>query len=84
MSNASVAVGQDRDVPKPKPISTKEAAAIAGMTPATFRNAMIRERAKGRDYRMRQLDDRTPVWDEHAIRTWNAGRPERAEKTEQS
>jgi hypothetical protein len=67
-------------VPKPKPISTKEAAAIADMTPATFRSTMLRERAKGRDYRVRQMDERTPVWDEHAIRTWNAGRLGRAEK----
>lgn len=61
-------------MPKPKPISTKEAAEIAGMTPATFRNAMIRERNRGRDYRIKQLDERTPVWDEHAIHTWNSGR----------
>lgn len=73
-------------MPRSKPVMTPEAMKAAGITnPATFRKAMLRERQKGRDYRLPRdqwLDGRTPLWDEQALKAWAAGRPERAEKKE--
>lgn len=58
-------------------ITTKEAAELAGLLPASFRGEMTRERARGRDHRApRDLwpDGRTPLWDESSIHTWLEGR----------
>ena len=51
-------------------LTTTQAASLAGMTPAVFRRAMSRERARGRDYRLPGPDARTPLWDEVAVRAW--------------
>ena len=61
-------------------IVTARAAALAGMGPATFRNAMHRERRRGRDYRAPREtwpDARTPLWDADAVREWNQNRARR-------
>ena len=58
-------------------MTTAQAAALAGMTPARFRSEMTRERARGRDHRApRDLwpDARTPLWDEVSVRAWLAAR----------
>ena len=57
--------------------TTVEAAALAGLTPETFRKAMQRERAKGRDYRMpvdQWYPGNNPAWDEAHVRAWAARR----------
>lgn len=61
-------------------MTTAQAAALAGMDPATFRKAMSRERRRGRDYRAPREswpDARTPLWDAAAIESWHASRPRR-------
>ena len=61
-------------------ITTARAAALAGMGPATFRNAMHRERRRGRDYRAPREswpDARTPMWDAELVREWAATRTRR-------
>ena len=58
-------------------LTTKHAAELAGITPASFRREMHRERARGRDYRAQAEswpDDRTPLWDKAALRPWLASR----------
>ena len=52
-------------------LTTAQAAALAGMTPAAFRKEMSRERARGRDYRLPGPDARTPLWDETRVREWS-------------
>lgn len=75
---------QDQDVSRSRPITTAEAATVAGMSPEAFRKAMQRLRAKGHgDYRLPESEwypGGNPAWDERAVRAWAAGRPERAEK----
>lgn len=54
-------------------LTTKQAAELAGITPASFRREMHRERGRGRDYRALAgtwPDARTPLWDEAALRSW--------------
>ena len=61
-------------------VTTAQAAALAGMTPATFRKAMTLERRRGRDYRAPREswpDARTPMWDAELVREWAATRPRR-------
>lgn len=58
-------------------LTTKHAAELAGITPASFRREMHRERARGRDYRAPAEvwpDARTPLWDRQAVEAWLAGR----------
>jgi hypothetical protein len=60
-------------------ISTARAAEIAGLTPAAFRKAASRERARvgGVDLQARRdrwPDARTPMYDERKVRAWVAGR----------
>ncbi len=59
-------------------LTTAQAAELAGITPASFKREMSRERERGRDYRMPESawpDRRSPRWDEAAIRAWLASRP---------
>ena len=59
----------------PVNLTTAQASELAGITPASFRREMNRERAKGRDYQRPGPDARTPLWDEAGLRAWIAGRP---------
>ena len=64
-------------------MTTAQAAALAGMDPATFRRAMTRERQRGRDYRAPREtwpDARTPLWDADAVSAWDAGRQRRTNR----
>ena len=59
--------------PRSRPGTTREAAALAGMTVDAFNKAMQRERAKGRDYRYPQdqwYAGKTPKWDLTAVAGW--------------
>ena len=61
-------------------MTTAEAAALAGMSPASFRKAMTLERQRGRDYRQPREswpDARTPLWDADAVRQWSRERARR-------
>ena len=58
-------------------LSTAEAAAMVGLTPASFRAAMARARKQGHDARRAGPDARTPAWDEAALLAWHAARPGR-------
>ena len=61
-------------------MTTAQAAALAGMSPAAFRKAMTLERRRGRDYRRppeEWPDARTPLWDAELVREWAATRPRR-------
>ena len=61
-------------------MTTAEAAALAGMSPASFRKAMTLERRQGRDYRQPREswpDARTPLWDADAVRQWSRERARR-------
>ena len=61
-------------------MTTAQAAALAGMSPAAFRKAMTLERRRGRDYRLPPAewpDARTPLWDADAVREWNQNRARR-------
>ena len=61
-------------------MTTGQAAALAGMSPASFRKAMTLERRRGRDYRQpadQWPDARTPLWDADAVRQWNQNRARR-------
>mgnify|MGYP003427718806 FL=1 len=61
-------------------MTTAEAAALAGMSPAAFRKAMTLERQRGRDYRQPREswpDARTPLWDADAVRQWSRERARR-------
>ena len=67
-------------------MTTAQAAALAGMDPATFRKAMHRERQHGRDYRQPREswpDARTPLWDADAVSAWDAGRQRRTNRKDQ-
>lgn len=55
--------------------TTTQAAEAAGITRASFRREMNRERARGRDYRQPGPDARTPLWDADAVLAWLAARP---------
>ena len=55
-------------------LTTKHAAELAGITPASFRREMHRERAKGRDYRRPDPDRRQMLWDEVGVREWLTAR----------
>lgn len=53
--------------------TTAKAAELAGITPASFRREMHRERARGRDHRAPQEqwpDKRTPLWDYSTLSDW--------------
>ena len=86
VSDASADVVQDQDVSRSRPITTAEAAKIAGMTIAAFRKAMQRLRLQERnpvDLRLPEAEwfpGSNPAWDERAVRAWAAGRLGRAEK----
>ena len=54
--------------------TTLQAAEAAGITRASFRREMSRERAKGRDYRRPGPDQRTPMWDADAVMAWLTAR----------
>ena len=58
-------------------ITTAEAAQIAGMTPASFRKAMMRDRQAGNPDCRVMLDGRTVLWSEAMVRGWLDGRPGR-------
>ena len=67
-------------------ISTRTACQLAGMDPATFRNAMMRERRRGRDYRVPSElwpDARTPLWDADAVSAWSQTRARRNSERKQ-
>lgn len=54
-------------------LTTAQAAGLAGITPASFRSAMLRERQRGRDHRAPREqwpDARTPLWDEASLDAW--------------
>ena len=51
-------------------LTTAQAAEMCGMTRSHFRTAMTRARAKGQDFRLPGPDQRTPLWDEAALRAW--------------
>jgi hypothetical protein len=64
-------------MPRPRPVNTAQAAELAGMDQATFRKAMMRERQRGRDYRLPEaqwVDKRTPLYDGTAVESWAKGR----------
>ena len=61
-------------------LTTAQAAEMCGMTRSHFRTAMTRARAKGQDFRLPGPDQRTPLWDEAALRAWLA-RTRRASTT---
>ena len=68
-------------------MTTAQAAALAGMDPATFRKAMTRERRRGRDYRQPREswpDARTPLWDLMAVAKWSRERPRRTNRKDQT
>jgi hypothetical protein len=53
--------------------TTAKAAELAGITPASFRREMHRERERGRDHRAPREqwpDARTPLWDESTLDAW--------------
>ena len=61
-------------------MTTAQAAALAGMSPAAFRKAMTLERRRGRDYRLPPAewpDARTPMWDADAVGNWSRERRRR-------
>ena len=67
-------------------MTTAQAAALAGMSPAAFRKAMTLERQRGRDYRQPREtwpDARTPLWDADAVSAWDAGRQRRNNRKDQ-
>ena len=55
-------------------LSTFEAAALVGMSPAVFRATMARARRAGVDARLPGPDARTPLWDVDAVTAYLAGR----------
>lgn len=64
-------------------MTTAQAAALAGMSPASFRKAMTLERRRGHDYRLPREswpDARTPLWDLMAVAKWSRERPRRNRK----
>lgn len=56
-------------------LTTDEAAELCGITPASFRKAMTRERRDGNDYRLTERP--LVLWSEPKLRKWLAGRPGR-------
>lgn len=52
------------------PLSTAQAAELAGMSRSAFRGAMTRLRAAGQDFRLPGVDARTPLWDGAALSVW--------------
>ena len=61
--------------PRSRPGTTREAAALAGLSIDAFNKAMQRERAKGRDYRYpadQWYSGKAPKWDLTAIAGWSA------------
>jgi hypothetical protein len=63
--------------PRRKPLTTTEAAVVAGMNQPAFRREMHRERERGRDYRLPRdqwFDQRTPLYDATAVTAWAKGR----------
>ena len=68
--------------PRSRPGTTREAAALAGLSVDAFNKAMQRERAKGRDYRYPEdqwYSGKAPTWDLTAVEGWVSTR-KRAEK----
>lgn len=66
-------------------LTTTQAAALAGLSPASFRREMNRERTRGRDYRRPRdwwPDRRTPLWDEATIRAWCLAREHRRTRSD--
>lgn len=56
-------------------LSTVQAAALLGVTPAGFRSQMVQARRGGVDARVSGPDARTPLWDEAVLRVWMVSRP---------
>lgn len=59
------------------PLTTAQAAALAGMTPAVFRAHMTRERDKGNEMRLppdKWPDQRSPLYDTRKVKAWTAKR----------
>ncbi len=62
-------------MPRSRPGTTREAAALAGLSIDAFNKAMQRERAKGRDYRYPEdqwYGERATKWDLTAVAAWAA------------
>lgn len=58
-------------------LTSAEAAELAGLTPGSFRNAMMRQRKKGNDYRLPKDQWPTPrvaMFDTARIKEWVAAR----------
>lgn len=64
-------------------LTTVQAAALVGVTPARFRSLMVTARSLGVDARVPGPDARTPLWDEAMLRAWMTTRPGRARRTNQ-
>lgn len=58
-------------------LTTSEAAALCGMSPASFRQAMLRERTKGTDFDYRTARQPVTLWSEARLRAWLGSRPGR-------
>ena len=66
-------------------LTTAQAAELAGITPASFRREMMRERERGRDHRAPREqwpDARAPLWDEATIRAWCLARERRRTRSD--
>jgi len=58
-----------------RPITTREAATLAGISVGAFRSAMKRARDRGLDMKLPGPDKRTPMWDADAVLAYLAARP---------
>ena len=61
-------------------LRTPEAAALAGMQPASWRRAVSRDPVLQAARVM--LDGRTPAWPREVVETWLAGRPGQGSRTD--
>lgn len=55
-------------------LTTTAAAALAGLSTASFRKEMQRQRTKGNDFRRPGPDARTPLWDRVSVEAWAVSR----------
>jgi hypothetical protein len=61
-------------------MTARQVAALIDMPIMTFHKAMMRERQRGRDYRLPRdqwIDARTPLYDTRAVQAWAEGRKKR-------
>lgn len=63
-----------RKVPHDATLTTTAAAALAGLSPASFRKEMQRQRQRGADFRRPGPDARTPLWDRASVEAWASSR----------